>query len=94
MRPPASFHQVYPHGFKEGHVLELRKGLYGLKQAGLLWYQTLQDQLKRIKHKPAVHDPCLFTHEEKQFHLVVYVDESVLVGTKNDIDSTIALIKR
>ena len=94
MRPPAGFQQVYPHGLKEGQVLRLRKGLYGLKQAGLLWYQTLRNQLKQIKLKPAVHDPCLFKHEVKQLYLVVYVDDCVLVGTKTDIDSTIALIKR
>ena len=94
MRPPVGFKEVYPHGLKEGQVLELRKGLYGLKQAGLLWYKTLRDELKRIKLRPAVHDPCLFTHEGKQLYPAVYVDDCVLVGTEKDIDSTITLIKK
>jgi hypothetical protein len=53
--------------------LEIRKGMYGLKQAGLLANQLLQKRLKPWGYHPARHTPGLWLHSTKHtaFSLVV-----------------------
>ena len=54
-----------PKGFEkrgdQGEVLvcKLRKAIYGLKQAGLAWYDHLSKLLTKMKFRKSVHDPCL-----------------------------------
>jgi hypothetical protein len=47
-----------PIGFD--FVLELKKTLYGLHQAGLNWYDTLQQQLLSLGFCQSVLDPCCY----------------------------------
>jgi hypothetical protein len=53
--------------------LEIRKGMYGLKQAGLLANQLLQKRLKPFGYHPAMHTPSLWLHitTPTAFNLVV-----------------------
>jgi hypothetical protein len=53
--------------------LEIRKGIYGLKQAGILASQLLQKRLKPFGYHPARHTPGLWLHTTKPtaFSLVV-----------------------
>jgi hypothetical protein len=53
--------------------MEIRKGMYGLKQAGLLENQLLQKRLKPFGYYPAIHTPGLWLHNTKPtaFNLVV-----------------------
>jgi hypothetical protein len=58
----------------EGWVyLEILKGMYGLKQAGILANQMLQKRLKPFGYNPARHIPGLWLHttKPKVFSLVV-----------------------
>jgi hypothetical protein len=53
--------------------LEIQKGMYGLKQAGILANQMLQKRLKTFVYYPARHTPGIWLHTTKTtaFSLVV-----------------------
>jgi hypothetical protein len=53
--------------------LEICKGMYGLKQAGILANTLLQKRLKPFGYHPARHTPCIWLHttEPTAFSLVV-----------------------
>lgn len=77
------------------HVCQLRKALYGLRQAPRTWYYELHSFLLSYGFTNAVFDPSLFiyNHNAQLIYFLVYVDD--LVVTDNDpsfIDSFIAAI--
>jgi hypothetical protein len=41
--------------------VEIKKGLYGLKQSGRLWYEHLTKILLEMKMTKSLFDPCVFT---------------------------------
>jgi hypothetical protein len=45
--------------------IEIRKGMYGLKQAGLLANQLLQTRLAPFRYYPARHTPGLWLHKTR-----------------------------
>jgi len=54
-----------PKGFKNDDcmlVYLLLKAIYSLKQAPLLWYDTLIEYLKTIGFEPIDEDPCVFRY--------------------------------
>ena len=59
-------HSIYMRqlkGFKDNNctlVCLLLKAIYSLKQAPLLWYNTLMEYLKMIGFKPINEDPYIF----------------------------------
>ena len=63
-------HFIYmrqPKGFKDQDyklVCLLLKAIYGLKQAPLLWYNTLMEYLKTIGFKPINENLCIFQHRK------------------------------
>ena len=67
---------------KPGDVItvELLKGLYGLKEAGLLWYITLKELLQSMGFEPCIQDPCLFVNQDKSGYVGVYVDDCIIAG--------------
>jgi hypothetical protein len=46
-----------------GELLELKRALYGLKDAPLLWYRHLKDTLIRLGLRLVQDVPCLFTSD-------------------------------
>jgi hypothetical protein len=65
--------------------LEIQKGIYGLKQAGLLANQLLQKRLKTFGYYPARHTPGLWLHNTKPTAFSLVVDDfSVKYVTKSD----------
>jgi hypothetical protein len=58
--------------------LEIRKGMYGLKQAGLLANQLLQKRLKPFGYYPARHTPGLWLHNTKLTAFSLVVDDFAL----------------
>jgi hypothetical protein len=67
-----------PTGFKNGKkVWKLKKALYGLKQAGRVWYQRLDQELKKLGFKTFESDPCVYSKDiqETKVILIVYVDD-------------------
>ena len=60
-----------------GELLELKRALYGLKDAPLLWYRHLKQTLIRLGLKPVKDVPCLFTSD--QLIVFFYVDDIVVL---------------
>jgi hypothetical protein len=55
--------------------IEIRKGIYGLKQAGLLSNQLLQMRLAPFGYYPARHTPGLWLHKTRQISFTLVVDD-------------------
>jgi hypothetical protein len=52
-----------------------RKGMYGLKQAGLLANQLLQTRLAPFIYYPARHTPGLWLHKTRPISFTLVVDD-------------------
>jgi hypothetical protein len=55
--------------------IEIRKGMYGLKQAGLLANQLLQTRLAPFGYSPARHTPGLWLHKTRPISFTLVVDD-------------------
>jgi hypothetical protein len=55
--------------------IELRKGMYSLKHAGLLANQLLQNSLAPFGYYPARHTPGLWLHHTRSISFTLVVDE-------------------
>jgi hypothetical protein len=55
--------------------IEIRKGMYGLKQAGLLANQLLQTRLAPFGYYPAQHTPGLWLHKTRPISFTLVVDD-------------------
>ena len=70
-----------PQGFeREGCVILLRKGLYGLKQAAALWYDDAKATLAENGLHPTTSDICLYTNKQKDIYAMMYVDDFQIMG--------------
>ncbi|MBW0463019.1 hypothetical protein O181_002734 [Austropuccinia psidii MF-1] len=86
-----------PQGIKldpRKKCLRLNKGIYGLKQAPLAWYQTLKNWLTQSGFRTCILDPCIF-HKTKPnpIRLYLHVDDIAIFGKevngfKNNIRNT------
>jgi hypothetical protein len=54
--------------------IEIRKGMYGLKQAGILTNQLLQTRLAPFGYYPARHTLGLWLHKTRQISFTLVVD--------------------
>jgi hypothetical protein len=65
--------------------IEVRKGMYGLKQAGLLANQLLQTRLAPFGYYPARHTPGLWLHKTRPIYFTLVVDDFTVkyVGTQH-----------
>ena len=59
-------------------VLRLIKNLYGLKDAGLTWFEHLSQGLSSMGFRPTLSDPCIFVRGSSI--LVLYVDDCILIN--------------
>jgi hypothetical protein len=55
--------------------IEIRKGMYGLKQAGLLVNQLLQTRLAPFGYYPSRHTPRLWLHKTRPISFTLVVDD-------------------
>jgi transposase InsO family protein len=73
-----------PEGYikpgQERLVCRLKKGLYGLKQAGRTWHQTIDPTLKRLGLRPLGSDYCVYLYRSGQETITIclYVDDLFL----------------
>jgi hypothetical protein len=78
--------QVYvemPRGFRQaGHVLQLRRALYGLKQSPRTWFDHLKLKLETVGFKQSNSDACLFYKDGVV--CLVYVDDCLFFAPDND----------
>ena len=54
--------------------LEIRKGVYGLKEAAILAYNQLKEHLKQYGYVPFKHTPGFFRHESRPTIFSLAVD--------------------
>jgi hypothetical protein len=54
--------------------IEIRKVMYGMKQAGLLVNQLLQTRLSTFGYNPARHTPGLWLHKSRPISFTLIVD--------------------
>ena len=67
-------------------TLKILKGLYGLKQAGKLWYDLLKKLLIDYGFTFTIYDPCVFiyTNDNESIRLCIHVDDILIVGKNLD----------
>ena len=83
-----------PKGFRvsgqEHKVLHLLRALYSLKQAGLAWWETLNESMKELRFKHLKSNAGIFLYQKKDMNIVVaivYVDDALFCGpTKAIVD--------
>ena len=78
-----------PQGFPDtnasrGKVLQLVKGLYGLKQSARLWNQRFATAIRAMGFLPTQADSCVFIRHKKDGLAIIglYVDD-ILIATKD-----------
>jgi len=60
---------------RDNFVCKLRKGLYGLKQAGRVWYNHICQILINQGLRPCTGvDPCVFVNKAGDVIMALYVD--------------------
>jgi hypothetical protein len=77
------------------HLLKLKKNLYGLKDAGLTWFEFIKKGLlsEEIGFKQSTTDPCLFIKDNVL--LTLYVDDAAIFSPSKDaIDKIIKLLQK
>ena len=75
---PFEVYMKLPPGYRKGGVvLRLRKALYGLRQALLLWQKHFTTTLISLSLKPIPYKPCYYSKDRILFFF--YVDNIVLV---------------
>ena len=83
-----------PRGFhRPGHLLKLKKSLYGLRQAPRLWGEFLKKNLEAVGFEQAVDvDACLFISDK--VICLTYVDDTLFFAKDiQDIDDVIDLLR-
>ncbi|KAI0993216.1 hypothetical protein K3495_g14968 [Podosphaera aphanis] len=74
-----------PTGFKkDGYIIRLRKGLYGLKQAAALWYDDAKATLAALGLHPTTSDVCLYTNKSHDLFVLLHVDDFQVMGPNRD----------
>jgi transposase InsO family protein len=82
-------HEIYmkqPEGHevpgKEDHVCKLKKSLYGLKQAGRVWYERIHAEFTAMGFTRLVNEPCTYVKRSKECVIIIglYVDDLVLIS--------------
>jgi hypothetical protein len=81
------FMQAPPGYESDLHIVKrLLKSLYGLKQAGRLWYDTLTRALKSLGFRASMANPGVFIARVNGHFLIlaVHVDDCVLTGSLSE----------
>ena len=81
---------------EKGYVyMQIRKGMYGFPQAGILANKKLIRHLKPYGYKPARHTPGLWIHETKNIKFTLAVDDfGVQYDNKDDVQHLIAALQK
>ena len=83
-------YMTLPKQYTDNKIIEVKLGhnIYGLKQAGLLWFQLVDNVLKDFNFTRSVFDPCTYTYEDNNSNKMIigiFVDDIVLFGNNQDI---------
>ena len=66
---------------------KLNQAIYGLKQSGKVWYETLSDYLLKCGFKDFKSDKCVFNYEKGNSRLIIgiYVDDLIIINSDDEI---------
>ena len=82
---------------KRGTItVQLQKGLYGLREASRIWYNTISTLLINNGYVCSQWDKCLFVKEENGMKtiIVLYVDDMLICGSNCKlVDDVIAILR-
>ena len=84
--PPGFHHPQHPR-----HVFQLRKSLYGFKQAPREWYLKLTGQLLQLAFHGSKTDTSLYYTTSSPLYLLIYVDDILILGPSLSLKSTPSL---
>lgn len=74
-----------PKGFeRDSHVILLRKGLYGLKQAAALWYDDAKATLAKLGLHPTTSDVCLYANKQNDLFVLLHIDDFQVIGPNRE----------
>jgi hypothetical protein len=78
----------------KGYVyVEIRKGMYGLKEAAILAYEQLRDHLANYGYTPVPHTPGLWRHNSRRTTFTLAVDDfGIKYFTKADADHLLSAL--
>ncbi|UYV83109.1 hypothetical protein LAZ67_22002237 [Cordylochernes scorpioides] len=66
-------------------VCRLKKANYGLKQAGIVWHEKLDTELKNLGLKQLQSDNCVYIkHDEGILLVAIYVDDLIIAAERED----------
>ncbi|UYV84396.1 hypothetical protein LAZ67_X002013 [Cordylochernes scorpioides] len=66
-------------------VCRLKKAIYGLKQAGIVWHEKLDTELKYLGLKQIQSDNCVYIkHHEGILLVAIYVDDLIIAAERED----------
>src|SRR5260370_9615390 len=78
-------------GCKDGtdKVLQLKKTLYGLKQAGWVWNQRLHTALTKLNYTRLYSDTCVYVrHQNRKLAIIAFhVDDSAIFAGADCMDA-------
>ena len=84
-----------PPGYrKRGQILHLKKALYGLREAPLLWQKEFTATLKKLGFEMVPHEPCCY--KRKGILIFFYVDDIVVAYGKKqqkEVDEAIRSLR-
>ena len=84
-----------PNGNKSDYVLQLKRNIYGQKQAARVWNKYLVQKLTSltIGFTQSRYDECVFY--KKDMIYILYTDDSIITGSdRKTIEETIKLIQQ
>ena len=67
-------------------VCNLKRSLYGLRQAGRSWYTKLDETLRKFGAKSSNADPCVYFLDQGEdiLMIIVYVDDILVISKSLD----------
>ena len=66
---------------KKDEAWLLKKAIYGLKNAPLIFYKTFSETLIKCGFTVSKINPCLIYHEKLEVYVALYVDDLLVVGS-------------
>ncbi|CEM18776.1 unnamed protein product [Vitrella brassicaformis CCMP3155] len=75
-----------PPGYeKPGHVVRLRKALYGFKEAPRAWNITLHNELVHRGFTRHAQEHCAYMHKADNILLVVFIGDILIVSEQEGV---------
>jgi hypothetical protein len=82
-------------GIQQNQLWKLNKALYGLKNAPLIFYQTMSNVLYKSGFKSSFIDPCIIYNSELRIYIAMYVDDLLIFGSsKENIEKTKNILRK